>query len=142
VPKKKEPAPADFDRRYGAMRHILIGNQVFHNGIPVQLLYRIRQSAAGETWCVRPLFVEEPDRNVRFRSSDQISFVHSIRAPCWAHMTESFSIGAVVGTKLWAELLCFAVSLEGIEGRRRKTYHANVVLGLRTFTTLHQTRYS
>jgi len=85
VPKRTEPAPGGVDGRHGAMRHILAGNQVFHNGIPVQLLYRIRRSEVEETWCVRPLFVEEPDRNVRFRTSDRISFVHSVRAPCWAH---------------------------------------------------------
>jgi hypothetical protein len=78
--KKKELAPSNSVGRDKAMSHILTGNQVFHNGIPVQLLYRIRQSEADETWRVRPLFVEEPDRSVRFRSSDRISFVHSIRA--------------------------------------------------------------
>jgi hypothetical protein len=61
--------------------HMATGNQVFHNGTPVQLLYRIRQSESDETWRVRPLFVEGPDRNERFRPSDRISFVHSIRGP-------------------------------------------------------------
>ena len=70
--------------RDGAIRHIVTGNQVFHNGVPVQLLYRIRQSKNDETWRVRPLFIEGPDRNERFRASDRISFVHSIRTPRWA----------------------------------------------------------
>ena len=64
--------------------HMTPGNQVFHNGTPVQLLYRIGQSEADEIWRVRPLFVEGPDRNERFRSSDRISFIHSMRAPAWA----------------------------------------------------------
>ena len=83
--KKKELALGHSDGRHGAMSHIVTGNQVFHNGIPVQLLYRIRQSEADETWRVRPLFVAGPDRSERFRSSDRISFVHSIRAPAWAN---------------------------------------------------------
>jgi len=83
--KNKELAPGNSAGRGGAMNHIATGNQVFHNGIPVQLLYRIRQSEGGEMWRVRPLFVEGPDRNEHFRSSDRISFVHSIRAPRWAN---------------------------------------------------------
>jgi hypothetical protein len=83
--KKKELPLGNSEGRDRAMSHIVTGNQIFHNGIPVQLLYRIRQFEADETWRVRPLFVEGPDRNVRFRSSDRISFVHSIRVPGWAN---------------------------------------------------------
>jgi len=82
--KKQNLILGNSDERGGTMRHIATGNQVFHNGTPVQLLYRIRQSEADEMWRVRPLFVEEPDRNERFTSSDRISLVHSIRAPRWA----------------------------------------------------------
>jgi hypothetical protein len=61
------------------MTHLVTGNQVFHNGVPVQLLYRVAHSPAGETWRVRPLFVEEPEREARFTFSDAISFVHTMR---------------------------------------------------------------
>ena len=62
------------------MTHLVAGNQVFHNGVPVRLLYRINLSPSGETWRVRPLFVEAPDREDRFTSSDTISFLHTMRA--------------------------------------------------------------
>jgi len=60
-----------------------IGNQIFHNGSPVQLLYCVHHNRHEETWRVRPLFVEAPDRNEQFRRSDIISFLHTIRAPRW-----------------------------------------------------------
>jgi hypothetical protein len=61
------------------MTHLVTGNQLFHNGVPVQLLYRVALSPSGETWRVRPLFVEEPDREDRFSCSDAISFLHTMR---------------------------------------------------------------
>ena len=73
--KKKELPLGNSEGRDRAMSQIVTGNQIFHNGIPVQLLSRIRQFEADETWRVRPLFVEGPNRNVRFRSSDRISFI-------------------------------------------------------------------
>jgi len=63
--------------------HLKIGSQIFHNGLPVALLYRVHHDNDGETWRVRPLFVEAPDRNEQFHSSDVISFLHTIRAPGW-----------------------------------------------------------
>jgi hypothetical protein len=62
------------------MTHLVTGNQVFHNGVPVQLLYRVARSPSGETWRVRPLFVDEPDREDRFIRSDAISFLHTMKA--------------------------------------------------------------
>ena len=62
------------------MTHLVTGNQVFHNGVPVKLLYRVALSPSGETWRVRPLFVEEPDREDWFTRSDAISFLHTMRA--------------------------------------------------------------
>jgi hypothetical protein len=62
------------------MTDLVTGNQVFHNGVPVQLLYRVALTPSGETWRVRPLFVEEPDREDRFTRSDAISFLHTMRA--------------------------------------------------------------
>jgi hypothetical protein len=64
------------------MTHLKAGNMVFHNGVPVQLLYRVTVSRSGETWRVRPLFVEAPDREDRFIRSDRISFLHTMRAHC------------------------------------------------------------
>ena len=62
------------------MAHLVVGNQVFHNGVPVQLLYRVARFPAGETWQVRPLFVDEPDREERFICSDTFSFLHTRQA--------------------------------------------------------------
>jgi len=63
--------------------HLEIGSQLFHNGVPVQLLYRIRRDQRDETWRVRPLFIDAPDRDERFSRSDCLSFLHTIRAPQW-----------------------------------------------------------
>ena len=68
------------DKDRPVMAHLVTGNQLFHNGVPVQLLYRVALSPAGETWRVRPLFVEEPDREHWFTCSDAISFLHTMRA--------------------------------------------------------------
>jgi hypothetical protein len=64
--------------------HLKVGSQLFHNGVPVQLLYRIKQEKSAETWRVRPLFVESPERDEAFRRSDRISLLHTMRAPRWA----------------------------------------------------------
>ena len=63
------------------MTHLVTGSQVFHNGVPVQLLYRVALTPSGETWRVRPLFVEEPEREERFTCSDAISLLHTMRTP-------------------------------------------------------------
>jgi hypothetical protein len=70
-------------KRTGATLHLEVGSQLFHNGFPVQLLYRIAQEERRETWRVRPLFVEGPDRNERFQHSDSVSYLHTMRAPRW-----------------------------------------------------------
>ena len=67
-----------------SMRHLQVGNQLFHNGVPVQLLYRASRTRNYETWRVRPLFVAGPDRDEQFSSSDPISFLHTMRASCFA----------------------------------------------------------
>ncbi len=64
--------------------HLEIGSQIFHNGTPVELLYRVDHDRHRETWRVRPLFVEAPDRNEQFRPSDSISFLHTIRTHRWS----------------------------------------------------------
>jgi len=64
--------------------HLAIGSQIFHNGAPVQLLYRLAHDKNQETWRVRPLFVEAPDRNEEFHPSDVISYLHTIRTHAWS----------------------------------------------------------
>lgn len=58
-----------------ANRNLEIGKQLFHNGVPVQLLYQVNRGRHFETWRVRPLFVEAPDRDEQFCRSDAISFL-------------------------------------------------------------------
>lgn len=70
--------------RTDAIPRLEIGSQLFHNGVPVQLLYRIGREKQHETWRVRPLFVEAPDRNERFSRSDSFSLLHTMRAPRWS----------------------------------------------------------
>jgi hypothetical protein len=70
--------------QFTAEAHLRVGSQLFHNGMPVQLLYLIKQEDCREMWRVRPLFVKGPDRDEAFRGSDTISFLHTMRAPCWA----------------------------------------------------------
>ena len=72
------------NERLPAISHLEIGNQVFHNGVPLELLYRVCRRSRHETWRVRPLFVEGPDRNELFHASDTISFLHTMRAPTGA----------------------------------------------------------
>ena len=65
------------------MTQLIVGNQLFHNGLPVQLLYRVSYSQDSEIWRIRPLFIEAPDREDRFTASDRISFLHTMKAPAW-----------------------------------------------------------
>ena len=71
-------------RRAATMPYLEIGSQIFHNGVPVRLLYRIARGKSFEIWRVRPLFVEGSDRNQQFRRSDSVSFLHTMRAPGWS----------------------------------------------------------
>ena len=64
--------------------HLEIGSQIFHSGTPVELLYRVAHDKNQETWRVRPLFVEAPDRNEEFHPSDRISYLHTIRTHTWS----------------------------------------------------------
>jgi len=70
--------------RVGAIPHLEIGSQLFHNGVPVQLLYLIRRDQWYETWRVRPLFVDSPDRDERFSRSSRFSLLHTMCAPRWS----------------------------------------------------------
>ena len=64
--------------------HLTVGNQIFHNGTPVELLCRVACDRDAETWLVRPLFVESSDRNERFLPYDRISYLHTIRTHSWS----------------------------------------------------------
>lgn len=57
--------------------NLTTGLQVFHNGTPIELLHMLTSSTNGELWRVRPLFVEEPDRDVFILSSDRLRKLHS-----------------------------------------------------------------
>lgn len=53
------------------------GLQVFHNGLPVQLLWCVSAaSAAYQVWRVRPIFVTGPDRNEIFRPGEPLAPIH------------------------------------------------------------------
>ena len=56
--RKKESTPMtrmSETTRTDAIPHLEIGSQLFHNGVPVQLLYRIGREKQHETWRVRPM---------------------------------------------------------------------------------------
>jgi hypothetical protein len=63
-----------------------VGMQVFHNGVPVELLYCVEampdhgSSQAYEKWKIRPLFVAGEDREAVFSPHDTISFLHTGRS--------------------------------------------------------------
>lgn len=53
-----------------------VGLQVFHNGIPVELLYKVRQNV----WHVKPLFVTGLERDEIFKPHDTMTPLHTQRA--------------------------------------------------------------
>ena len=61
------------------MPRLAIDLQIFHNGIPVQLLYRKSTRNGCQIWRVRPLFIEQPDRDEEFRPADRITLLHTVR---------------------------------------------------------------
>ena len=63
------------------MSDLRVGMQIFHNGRPVELLYRVdKLEGYGEIWKVKPLFVVEPERTELFEPHDLISFLHTKKA--------------------------------------------------------------
>lgn len=52
---------------------LTVGMQIFHNGIPIQLLYRINN----HTWRVKMLFVIAEDRDEHFGPYDTVSLLHT-----------------------------------------------------------------
>jgi len=71
-------------RREDAIPQLAVGSQLFHDGVPVRLLYLVGRDKSHETWRVRPLFVQAPDRDERFSRSDRLTFLHTMRAPAWS----------------------------------------------------------
>lgn len=55
------------------MTILSVGLQVFHNGVPVELLYQVRQNV----WQVRPLFVHGEEREEKFCPHDTLSHLHT-----------------------------------------------------------------
>ena len=55
------------------MTNLVAGLQCFHNGVPVELLYKVRQNV----WHVKPLFVTGEERDEKFKNSDTISKLHT-----------------------------------------------------------------
>ena len=51
-----------------------VGLQGFHNGVPVELLYRVRLP---NVWLLRPLFVEGEDHEEIFVSGDTFTLLHT-----------------------------------------------------------------
>lgn len=65
------------------MIDLTVGMRLFHNGVPVELLYRVEafcvcgSSQQHELWKVRPLFVSEEDHEQTFSPNDRITFLHT-----------------------------------------------------------------
>lgn len=54
------------------------GLKCFHNGKPVELMYRVREVRGGEVWIVKPLFVADPiNRPELFEPGDRLTPLHS-----------------------------------------------------------------
>lgn len=58
------------------------GMCVFHNGIPVVLLYHQRTDKEGEFWRVRTTYVYKPvDRDELFKPGDRVVKTHGYSCP-------------------------------------------------------------
>lgn len=56
---------------------LAVGLQVFKNGVPVRLLYRVAQLEGKEIWHTKPLFVKQPERDEVFEPHDRITKLHT-----------------------------------------------------------------
>ena len=54
-----------------------VGLQIFHNGKPIELLYRVSGDLLTQTWHVRPLFVVGPERDEIILSTDRCTRLHT-----------------------------------------------------------------
>jgi hypothetical protein len=52
------------------------GLQIFLNGKPIELLYRINGPDEAQVWRVKPLFVEGPERDETIRWGDRCTRLH------------------------------------------------------------------
>jgi len=52
------------------------GLMATHNGIPVEFLYLVGADRDGQTWRVRPLFIEAPEIDRHIRTYDRITPLH------------------------------------------------------------------
>jgi hypothetical protein len=53
------------------------GLQAFHEGKPYEFLHLIGRALRIENWRVRPIFVNEPDRDLLIADGDRLSPIHS-----------------------------------------------------------------
>ena len=56
---------------------IRAGMHIFHNGTPMELLYRKDHYHGMEIWRIKLLFVEPKEKDELFEPDDRISFLHS-----------------------------------------------------------------
>lgn len=54
-----------------------VGLQIFHNGKPIELLYRVSGTQTEQVWRVKPLFIDGPERNETIRSTDRCTLLHT-----------------------------------------------------------------
>lgn len=59
------------------MTDLRIGMQIFHTGVPMELLYRKDHYQGMEIWRIKLLFVEPKEKDELFEPNDRISFLHS-----------------------------------------------------------------
>jgi hypothetical protein len=60
-----------------APKACVVGLQIFHNGKPIELLYRVGGDEVGQIWHVKPLFVEGPECDVTIYATDRCSRLHT-----------------------------------------------------------------
>lgn len=50
-----------------------------HNGHAIELLHHVGNSEHGQVWRVKPLFVDEPERDTTIRPGDSCTRLHTGR---------------------------------------------------------------
>lgn len=59
------------------MSDLRVGMKIFHNGTPLELLYRKDHYQNMEIWRVKLLFVEPEEKDELFEPNDRVSFLHT-----------------------------------------------------------------
>lgn len=59
------------------MSDLRVGMQIFHLGIPMELLYRKDHYQKMEIWRVKMLFAEPTEKDELFEENDRVSFLHT-----------------------------------------------------------------